>query len=46
MRLDNVGTFTKRAWADFVVLDKNPLADITNTRSIASDWVAGSQVKR
>ena len=46
MRLDNVGTFTKGAWADFVVLDKNPLADVTNIRSIASDWVAGNQVKR
>jgi imidazolonepropionase-like amidohydrolase len=46
MKLDTVGKLTKGAWADFVVFDKNPLADIRNTRSIASVWVAGNQVKR
>jgi imidazolonepropionase-like amidohydrolase len=46
MRLENVGTLTKGAWADFVVLDKNPLTDIKNTRSIESVWIAGNQVKR
>ena len=46
MKLDSVGKLTKGAWADFVVLDKNPLADIKNTRSIASVWVAGNRVKR
>jgi imidazolonepropionase-like amidohydrolase len=46
MRLDGVGTLTKGAWADFVVLDKNPLADIRNTRSIASVWIAGKQINR
>jgi imidazolonepropionase-like amidohydrolase len=46
MRLDGVGKLTKGAWADFVVLDKNPLADIRNTRSIASVWIAGKQINR
>ena len=49
MKLDDVGkldNLTRGAWADFVVLDKNPLLDIKNTRSIASVWVAGNQVKR
>jgi imidazolonepropionase-like amidohydrolase len=36
MKLNDVGTLTKGAWADFVVLDRDPLADIRNTRSIAS----------
>jgi imidazolonepropionase-like amidohydrolase len=46
MRLNDVGRLTKGAWADFVVLDKNPLTDIRNTRSIASVWIAGNTVKR
>jgi imidazolonepropionase-like amidohydrolase len=46
MKMDGVGTLTKGAWADFVVLDKDPLSDIRNTRTIASVWVAGNQVKR
>ncbi len=45
MRIDGVGTLTKGAWADFVVLDRDPLKDIRNTRSIASVWIAGNQVK-
>jgi imidazolonepropionase-like amidohydrolase len=46
MRLNDVGRLTKGAWADFVVLEKNPLTDIRNTRSIASVWIAGNAVKR
>jgi imidazolonepropionase-like amidohydrolase len=46
MKLDGVGNFQKGSWADFVVLDRNPLTDIRNTRSIASVWIAGNQVKR
>ena len=45
MFLKDVGALTAGAWADFVVLDKNPLTDITNTRSIASVWIAGNEVK-
>jgi imidazolonepropionase-like amidohydrolase len=34
------------AWADFVVLDRDPLQDIKNTRTIAAVYIAGNQVKR
>jgi imidazolonepropionase-like amidohydrolase len=44
MKLDDLGTLKKGAWADFVVLDRDPSADIRNTRSIASVWIAGNQV--
>lgn len=46
MKVDGVGALVTGAWADFVVLDKNPLTNIANTRSIASVWIAGNQVKR
>lgn len=45
MRVDGAGMLTKGMWADFVVLDQDPLKDIRNTRSIASVWIAGNQVK-
>ena len=32
--------------ADFVVLDANPLDDITNTRRIASVYLRGTAVNR
>jgi imidazolonepropionase-like amidohydrolase len=44
LKLDGVGALTKGAWADFVALDKDPLADIRNTRSISSVWIAGNRV--
>jgi len=46
MRVEGIGSITKGAWADFVVLERDPLKDIRNTRSIASVWIAGNQVKR
>jgi imidazolonepropionase-like amidohydrolase len=45
MRIEGIGSFTKGAWADFVVLERDPLKDIRNTRGIASVWIAGNQVK-
>lgn len=44
MRLDDVGRLATGAWADFVVLDRDPLADVRNTRAISSVWIAGNQV--
>lgn len=44
MRLPDVGALAPGAWADFVVLDRNPLEDIRNTRAIASVYVAGAAV--
>jgi len=46
MRVEDIGRLTKGAWADFVVLERDPLKDIRNTRSIVSVWIAGNQVKR
>lgn len=39
-----VGTLTKNAWADLVVLHANPLEDILNTRTIESVWIAGARL--
>jgi imidazolonepropionase-like amidohydrolase len=41
---NQLGTLEKGKWADFVVLDANPLDDIKNTRNIDSVWVAGHRV--
>ena len=38
------GTIEKGKWADFVVLNANPLDDIRNTRAIDSVWIGGVQV--
>ncbi len=45
MRVEGIGAITKGAWADFIVLERDPLKDIRNTRSIASVWIAGNQVR-
>jgi len=41
-----IGTLEPGNWGDFVVLGENPVADIANTRSIESVWIAGNQVPR
>ena len=47
MKLDrDLGTIEPGKWADFVVLDADPLANISNVRRIASVWIGGNQVKR
>jgi imidazolonepropionase-like amidohydrolase len=47
MKLDrDLGTVESGKWADFVVLDANPLTEISNVRRIASVWIAGNQVVR
>jgi imidazolonepropionase-like amidohydrolase len=46
MKLADAGMVAPRKSADFVVLDANPLDDITNTRKIASVYLRGSQVDR
>jgi len=42
----DAGTITARKSADFLVLDANPLDDITNTRRISSVYLRGTQVDR
>ena len=45
MRVDDeLGTLEAGKWADFVVLNANPLDDIRNTREIDSVWIAGNRV--
>jgi len=45
MRLSGqVGSLQKGAWADLLVLGKNPLDDIRNTRSLESVWIAGNRL--
>lgn len=46
MKLDNVGVLKAGAWGDFVVLDRDPVRDIRNTRAISGVWIAGNSVKR
>jgi imidazolonepropionase-like amidohydrolase len=41
-----VGTLEANKWADFVVLDGDPLADIANVRKISDVYVAGNRVDR
>src|SRR5207244_8535041 len=37
----DLGTLQPGGWADLVVLDRDPVADIHNTRSIHSVYIAG-----
>lgn len=39
----DLGTVEKGKWADFVVLGKDPLAQIRNTRSVEQTWIAGNR---
>ncbi|MXY16438.1 MAG: amidohydrolase family protein [Acidobacteria bacterium] len=44
MGLGELGTLEPGKWADFVVLDADPLTDIRNTRRIDSVWIAGRRL--
>jgi imidazolonepropionase-like amidohydrolase len=45
MKLDReIGTIEANKWADFVVLDADPLADISNVKKINAVYVAGNRV--
>ena len=47
MQLDrDLGTIEAGKWGDFVVLDADPLSDISNVRRIHSVWIAGNKVQR
>ena len=40
----DIGTLAPHKWADLVVLDRDPVADIRNTRTIRAVYVAGHAV--
>jgi imidazolonepropionase-like amidohydrolase len=40
----NLGTLEAGRWADLIVLNKNPLEDIRNTRSIEQVFIAGNRI--
>jgi imidazolonepropionase-like amidohydrolase len=39
-----VGVLEKGAWADFLVLQKNPLEDIRNTKTLEAVWIGGAPI--
>jgi len=46
-RIDaELGTLERGKWADFVVLDANPLTDIRNVRAIHDVYIAGNRLTR
>lgn len=41
----DLGTLEASKWADLIVLDRNPLENIKNTRTISAVYIAGNPVK-
>ena len=46
LRIPNAGTVASGNSADFIVLDANPLDDITNTRRIRDVYIRGERIDR
>jgi imidazolonepropionase-like amidohydrolase len=46
LKMTDTGTIEPSKSADFIVLDGNPLDDITNTRKLASVYLRGAAVDR
>lgn len=46
LQVEDLGTLEQSHWADFVVLDADPLTDILNSRTINSVYIAGRKVQQ
>lgn len=46
MGLKDLGTLTPGNWADFLVLDADPLANIRNTKKLNQVYINGQEVKK
>ena len=46
LKLDKMGVLAAGKEADFLVLDANPLDDITNTQRISKVYIKGAEVDR
>ena len=46
LRLKGLGTLSRGNWADFIVLDSDPLEDIKNSRTINKVYIGGVEVRR
>lgn len=46
MGLKDLGTLSPGNWADFLVLDADPLQDIRNVKSISGVYIAGNKVRQ
>ena len=44
LRTKDLGTLEIGKWADLIVLETNPAANIRNTRSIEAVYIAGNRV--
>lgn len=44
LRAKDLGTLEAGKWADFLVLEKDPLSDIKNTRTLHQVYIAGNKV--
>ena len=45
LKAKDLGTLERNKWADLIVLDRDPLADIRNTRAIDAVYIAGNRIQ-
>ncbi len=45
MGLNNIGSFERGYYADFIVLEEDPTENIENTRTLREVWVAGNRIE-
>ena len=46
LKIGDIGTIVEGKSADFIILNANPLDDITNTRQIDAVYLRGSEIDR